>query len=316
MARTYDAIVIGGGVIGASIAFHLAKARVGRVALVERRTICSGNTRKSGAIVRMHYSNDPEARLALASLPYFQHWSEMVGGTAASVQPDSRCWSGRRTSNAWGATSRGCRRLGWTPVAWPAPRMPAEDHAVRSRPRCGRCRLRACQRLRRRRRDDPLVGRGGRDGSAPRSWKGRRSRRSEHRRARHWRVPPTRRLEAPIVVCAANTWSPALLQTVGVDLPVTPRRAQTAYFERPTSLHRAAPGGPGHHNRHVHARARRRPAPRRRGQRDRRHSSRPGRATTRRPIQASPARCLADGRAGADPGAALRWHVPRLACTT
>src|SRR5687767_7284044 len=80
MARTYDAIVIGGGVIGTSTAFHLAKAGIGRVALVERRTLCSGNTRKSGAIVRMHYSNDPEARLALASLPYFQHWSELVGG--------------------------------------------------------------------------------------------------------------------------------------------------------------------------------------------------------------------------------------------
>ena len=80
MARTYDAIVIGGGVMGASIAFHLARAGAGRIALVERREICSGNTRKSGAIVRMHYSNDPEARLALASLRYFQHWSEIVGG--------------------------------------------------------------------------------------------------------------------------------------------------------------------------------------------------------------------------------------------
>jgi glycine/D-amino acid oxidase-like deaminating enzyme len=80
MARTFDAIVIGAGVIGASTAFHLTRAGLRRVAIVERRTVCSGNTRKSGAIVRMHYSNDPEARLALASLPYFQHWSEMVGG--------------------------------------------------------------------------------------------------------------------------------------------------------------------------------------------------------------------------------------------
>jgi glycine/D-amino acid oxidase-like deaminating enzyme len=42
-------------------------------------------------------------------------------------------------------------------------------------------------------------------------------------------------LSAPVVVCAANTWSPALLRTVGVDLPVSSRRAQTAYFERPAS---------------------------------------------------------------------------------
>src|SRR5207244_1701046 len=41
---------------------------------------CSGNTRKSGAIVRMHYTNEPEARLARASLPYFQDWADRVGG--------------------------------------------------------------------------------------------------------------------------------------------------------------------------------------------------------------------------------------------
>src|SRR3954463_2028602 len=80
MARTFDALVVGAGVIGASIAFHLTRAGLRRVGIVERRTVCSGNTRKSGAIVRMHYTNDAEARLALASLPYFQHWAEMVGG--------------------------------------------------------------------------------------------------------------------------------------------------------------------------------------------------------------------------------------------
>jgi len=42
-------------------------------------------------------------------------------------------------------------------------------------------------------------------------------------------------LTAPVVVCAANTWSPALLRTAGIDLPVTSRRAQTAYFARPAS---------------------------------------------------------------------------------
>src|SRR5205823_7021028 len=47
------------------------------------------------------------------------------------------------------------------------------------------------------------------------------------------------RIEAPIVVCAANTWAPKLLATAGVDLPVVPRRAQVGYFDRPASY-----GGP------------------------------------------------------------------------
>src|SRR5205814_10408410 len=39
----------------------------------------AGATGKSGALVRTHYTNEPEARLARASLDYFHHWSDMVG---------------------------------------------------------------------------------------------------------------------------------------------------------------------------------------------------------------------------------------------
>lgn len=40
MRRAYDAIVIGAGVMGASVAFHLARAGAGRIAIVERRAVC------------------------------------------------------------------------------------------------------------------------------------------------------------------------------------------------------------------------------------------------------------------------------------
>src|SRR4029453_15497938 len=46
----------------------------------ERGTVCSGMTARSGALVRMHYTNEPEARMALAGLRYFQDWKERVGG--------------------------------------------------------------------------------------------------------------------------------------------------------------------------------------------------------------------------------------------
>jgi sarcosine oxidase, subunit beta len=79
MPSTADVVVIGGGVVGTSVAFHLASRRAGRVVLCERRFLAAGATGKSGALVRMHYANEPEARLAAASLPYFQHWSDLVG---------------------------------------------------------------------------------------------------------------------------------------------------------------------------------------------------------------------------------------------
>jgi sarcosine oxidase, subunit beta len=78
--ETADAVVVGAGANGTSTALHLAKAGVKRVAVVERQYLGAGATGKSGALVRMHYTNEPEARLAFESLRYFQHWQEMVGG--------------------------------------------------------------------------------------------------------------------------------------------------------------------------------------------------------------------------------------------
>jgi len=78
--ETADVVVVGAGANGTSTAFHLAKAGVKRVVVVERRYLGSGATDKSGALVRMHYTNEPEVRLAYESLTYFQHWKEMVGG--------------------------------------------------------------------------------------------------------------------------------------------------------------------------------------------------------------------------------------------
>jgi sarcosine oxidase subunit beta len=86
MPSTADVVVIGGGVVGTSVAFHLSARRAGRVVLCERRFLAAGATGKSGALVRMHYANEPEARLAVASLPYFLHWGDLVGaGTSGFV---------------------------------------------------------------------------------------------------------------------------------------------------------------------------------------------------------------------------------------
>ena len=45
------------------------------VLVVDKKGLCGGMTAKSGALVRMHYTNEPEARMAFASLRYFQRWA-------------------------------------------------------------------------------------------------------------------------------------------------------------------------------------------------------------------------------------------------
>ena len=79
MATTADAVVIGGGVTGTSLAYHLAKAGL-RVVLIEKKHLCAGGTGKSTAIVRMHYENEPETRLAWASFRTYAHFADVVGG--------------------------------------------------------------------------------------------------------------------------------------------------------------------------------------------------------------------------------------------
>ncbi len=80
MARTADVVVVGGGANGTSTAFHLAKLGVKNVVLLERRQIAAGATGKSGSLVRMHYTNDVESRLAFESLKVFQDFKNVVGG--------------------------------------------------------------------------------------------------------------------------------------------------------------------------------------------------------------------------------------------
>jgi sarcosine oxidase, subunit beta len=79
--RTADVIVLGAGVIGASIAFHLASRKAGRVVVIDKGHVGQGASGRSSALVRMHYSYPPEVQLALVSLHIFEHWREIVGET-------------------------------------------------------------------------------------------------------------------------------------------------------------------------------------------------------------------------------------------
>ncbi len=80
MTATTDILIVGGGVIGTSIAWHLAKRQVGRVVLVEKSYLGAGSSGKSGAIVRQHYSNPLTITMARKSLKVFEQFPEIVGG--------------------------------------------------------------------------------------------------------------------------------------------------------------------------------------------------------------------------------------------
>src|ERR1044071_127240 len=86
MTQTYDDIVIGAGVMGASIAFHLAERGL-KVAILERKVTASGATGHSSGLVRMHYDLAAESELTFKSYQlYFSNWKERVGGECGFQQ--------------------------------------------------------------------------------------------------------------------------------------------------------------------------------------------------------------------------------------
>ncbi len=79
LPKNADFIILGAGVMGASIAFHLARRNAGRIVVIDKDHAGSGGSGRSSALVRMHYSFPPEVQLALISLKIFQHWRDIVG---------------------------------------------------------------------------------------------------------------------------------------------------------------------------------------------------------------------------------------------
>ncbi len=115
LPKTADIVILGAGVMGASIAFHLARRKPEPSLVLEKDHVGRGGSGRSSALVRMHYSYPPEVQLAVISLHMFQHWREVVGepgdfrktGFVRIVHPNEterlkRTW---RCSAAWSARS-------------------------------------------------------------------------------------------------------------------------------------------------------------------------------------------------------------------
>jgi sarcosine oxidase subunit beta len=74
-----EVVVVGGGVIGASIAFHLAEAGMSGVLLVERDTLSSGSTSRAAGGVRAQFSDELNIAIALRSLEAFDRFHDRPG---------------------------------------------------------------------------------------------------------------------------------------------------------------------------------------------------------------------------------------------
>ena len=214
-AERADIVIIGGGIMGASLALALTRLGVRDVLVLERRTVASGASGKTGALLRQHYTNVPEATLAQRSLQLFANWDDAVGGDCGFAQTGliaTVATSGadapniermRRVvamQNALGIRSRGHHG-----------RRAVRTATLRQRRRHRRGGLRAGVGLRGRHR---RHARHGGSGAARRRAGGRGRRRDRHPRGgrRVTGVETTAGpIDADVVVCAAGAWSVPLL---------------------------------------------------------------------------------------------------------
>jgi sarcosine oxidase subunit beta len=79
LPRTANAIIIGGGVVGCSIAYHLASRGLADVLVVERETVGSGTTSKAAGGIRAQFGTEAEIRFSLEAIRVFERFEEEFG---------------------------------------------------------------------------------------------------------------------------------------------------------------------------------------------------------------------------------------------
>ncbi|MCF3129339.1 NAD(P)/FAD-dependent oxidoreductase [Streptomyces olivochromogenes] len=229
-------VIVGGGVMGTSIAYHLASAGVRDVVLVERDELAAGSTSRAAGGVRAQFSDELNIRLGARSLEAFDRFGEEIGHDI------------------------GLHRVGYLFLLSTPEQVASFEQSVRLQNSLGvPSRLITPEEARRR---SPLITTEGLLAAAYSPDDGHctpeavvhgyaaAARAHGARILRHTEVTGIERhgdtltavtttlgrIATDTVICAAGPWSRAVGAMAGVDLPVQPLRRQIAVTEPVTGL--------------------------------------------------------------------------------
>jgi sarcosine oxidase subunit beta len=79
MEKTADVVIIGGGIVGLSIAYYLALKKAGKIVLFEKGQLGEGSTSRCVGGIRTQFSTEMNIRFSLESLKTFEQFKDEFG---------------------------------------------------------------------------------------------------------------------------------------------------------------------------------------------------------------------------------------------
>jgi sarcosine oxidase, subunit beta len=224
-----EVVIVGGGCMGASIAYHLAARGVRDVVLVERGTLACGPTGRSTAILRRHYSQPLLVGMAEHGLRMYSQFEEAVGahcgfvrtGLLVGVDPRDRSALAHNVEVARGEGVL-MELLNADELAEIEPRIDAGELDYCLEPEAGHC--------------DPYLATAGFAAAALRDGAEIAEGVTAETVAPGEVRTSAGTVAAGSVVVAAGPWSPSLLAPLGYELPIRSARAEVGRFRLPAGF--------------------------------------------------------------------------------
>lgn len=241
MQESADIIIVGGGVIGASIAYHLAQQQAGRILLLERDSLGSGSTGLSVASIDGLTLQPHAVELFARSTTFFNQCDEILAAPCGFVPTGSIVLAGpEQEAGLVTAVSRmqtaglDVQSIGLDELTALEPRIVLDGVTAASfTPQAGYA--------------DPVLTTQAFAEAARRLGvqieQGRNvtGLRRENKKCVGVETA-VGSINAPITIIAAGPWSGELLQTAGIELPLQPVRHPVVCLRRPPTF------GPAHHS--------------------------------------------------------------------
>jgi sarcosine oxidase subunit beta len=232
LSESADILIVGGGVIGVSIAYHLARWGFGRIVLLERDSLASGSTGRSVASIDLLTLQPHAVELYARSKAFFHHCEQYLGAECGFVETGSIVLAGAGQAHGLSmavshmqAAGVDVQLVSLDSLRELEPQTTLDDVVMAAyTPQAGYA--------------DPVLTTQALAGAARRMGVDIQQRRTVTRLRRAGRQVSGvetvgGHIDALVVIVAAGPWSANLLRTAGIELDVQPVQHPVVSLRRP-----------------------------------------------------------------------------------